>query len=80
MVCGKVRDHGLIQVLFDHESYHTEGNWVQRITCFADVVKMDLLGKPTIFLRLLANTVCKASGEAIAEKRIKFRRVRQLEC
>ena len=80
MVCGKVRDHGLIQVLFDHESYHTEGNWVQRITCFADVVKMDLLGKPTIFLRLLANTVYKASGEAIAEKRIKFRRVRQLEC
>lgn len=49
------------------------------ITCIADVVKMNLIGEPTIFLRLLADTVCEAFGEETAESRFKFRRVRQSE-
>lgn len=65
MVCRKVSDHCLIQTFFDHESYHTEENWVQRITRFADVVKMNFLGKPTIFLRLLMDAVCEAFSSAM---------------
>ena len=49
------------------------------ITCIADVVKMNLIGEPTIFLRLLADTVCEAFGQEIAENDMESRCIRQLK-
>ena len=41
--------------------------------------KLNLIGEPAVLLRLLADAVRQAFGERIAETRIKFRRIGQIE-
>ena len=62
-VCGKVRDHGLIQAFFDLKSYDPERKRIQVVTCISDIVKLNLAGKPAVLLRLLPDTVRQAVGE-----------------
>lgn len=77
LVCGKVRDHGFVQVLLNRKSGYTEGDRIQIAACVPDIVEKDLAGEPAVLLRLPTDTVCEAFGQGITKNRIKFRGIRQ---
>lgn len=76
---GKVCDYSFVQIFFDQKSYNTERKRIQVVACIPDIIKLNLAGEPAVLLRLLADAVRQAFGERIAETRIKFRRIRQIE-
>ena len=75
----KVCDHSFVQIFFDQKSYNSERKQIQVVACVPDIIKLNLIGEPAVLLKLLADAVRQAFGERIAETRIKFRRIRQIE-
>ena len=75
----KVCDHSFVQIFFDQKSYNSERKQIQVVACVPDIIKLNLIGEPAVLLRLLADAVRQAFGERIAETRIKFRRIGQIE-
>lgn len=76
---GEVGDHSFVQIFFDRKSYNTERKWIQIVACVPNVIKLNLAGEPAVLLRLLPDAVRQAFGERMAEIRIKFRRIGQIE-